>query len=288
MCARLKTGITNTSYGVYGFEDAIAKISSHGYDCIDFQGFVDIESDFFNLPIDRFEERLIEYKAIFNSHGLSVSQAHAPWRHPVQDATPEGRAMWCEAMKKAIYGTHVLGCERFVVHPLMPYLDTDKCPDEVWELNREFIATLADYAKEYSVKVCVENLPFPSYPLTTVEQVCELVDGLSRDNLKVCLDVGHAAIFFGKDVGDAVRYIGDRLEAVHIHDNMGKEDEHLIPGDGIVDWDGFADALREIGFDKVISLETSPKHTKYPECEWEERGIALSNIAKDIAMKASK
>ena len=286
MNARLKTGITNTSYGMYTFEQALGKISSHGYDCIDYQGFVNIETDFFNLPLDEFENTLRDQRALIESVGLSVSQAHSPWRYPSQDATPEGRAMWLEAMKKAIYGTHVLGCPRFVVHPLMPYCDKGDNPEEVWALNEVFFASLADYAKEYGVTVCVENLPFPEYPLTTVEQVCEIVDKLDRDNLKVCLDTGHAAIFFGSRVGDAVRYIGNRLEAVHIHDNMGKIDEHLIPGDGIVDWEDFAIALGEIGYDKVVSLETSAKHKFHPESEWEERERALADIAKGIANKA--
>lgn len=285
MAQELKIGITNSSYGVYGFEDGIRKISSHGYDCIDYQGFINIETEFFGLPLGEFEKTLLEHRALIESVGLSVSQTHAPWRYPSQDATPEGRAMWLEAMKKAIYGTHVLGCPRFVVHPLMPYFDRGDHPEEVWALNEEFFATLADYAKEYGVTVCVENLPFPEYPLTTVEQVCEIVDKLKRDNLKVCLDTGHAAIFFGSRVGDAVRDIGNRLEAVHIHDNMGREDEHLIPGDGIVDWEDFAVALREIGYDKVVSLETSAKHKLHPEYEWEERETALAEIAKRIAMK---
>ena len=284
----LKIGITNTSYGVHGFDRSIEKISSHGYDCIDYQGFVNIETDFFNLPLDKFEKVLLEQKALFTSHRLDVSQAHAPWRYPKQDSTPEGRAMWCEAMKKAIYGTHVLGCPRFVVHPLMPYFDTADGADEVWELNLWFIGELADYAKQYGIKVCVENLPFPLYPLASVEAVCKLVDTLKRENLKVCLDTGHAAIFKGSDVGSAVRIIGSRLEAVHIHDNMGKEDEHLIPGDGIIDWDGFATALGDIGYDKVISLETSAKHSLYPEDVWNERELALADIARDIANKVSR
>lgn len=286
MQKRLLTGITNTSYGVYGFEGALAKIGSQGYDCIDYQGFVDVETDFFKLPIDEFEKELLAQKALITSHGLVVSQAHAPWRYPVQDATPEGRAFWCEAMKKSIFGTHVLGAHRFIVHPLMPYFDRADHPEEVLSLNEAFFAELADYAKQYDVNVCVENLPFPLYPLTTVEQVCAIVDKLDRENLKVCLDTGHAAIFFGKSVGDAVRYIGQRLEAVHIHDNMGKEDEHLIPGDGIIDWDGFAAALKEIGFSGVISLETSPKHTLNPECEWNEREENLYKIARTLADKA--
>ena len=42
MNGRLKTGITNTSYGVYGFEGGIAKIAEE-YDAIDYQGFVKVE-----------------------------------------------------------------------------------------------------------------------------------------------------------------------------------------------------------------------------------------------------
>ena len=122
----------------------------------------------------------------------------------------------------------------------------------------------------------------------TSEQLSDYIDMMDSPYFVSCLDTGHAAIFFGKDVSDAVRFIGNRLEAVHIHDNMGKEDEHLIPGDGIIDWNGFAEALREIGFDKVISLETSAKHSLYPEDVWNNRELMLANIAKDIAKKVSR
>ena len=165
-------------------------------------------------------------------------------------------------------------------------IDTGEGKDEVWSLNETFAAELADYAKQYGVTVCVENLPFPAYPLTTVEQVCELVDKLDRENLKVCLDMGHAAIFYGADVGAAVRYIGKRLEAVHVHDNMGKEDQHLIPGDGIIDWDGVASALKEIAFDGVVSLETSAKNAQHPKEEWDTRERRLANLVRDLADKS--
>ena len=282
---RLKIGITNTSYGVYGFEGAIEKIAKDGYDCVDYQGFVDIESDFFKLDEAEFMTELSRQKALISSHGLEATQAHAPWRTP-KDGDPEERRRWLLAMKKAIRGTKALGCQRFVVHPLFPYMDTAEHPDEVWAMNEEFIATLADYAKDYGVTVCFENMPFPAFPITTVDHCMEMLDRLGRDNLKICLDTGHAAIFYGSDVAAAVRRIGDRLEAVHIHDNMGKEDEHLIPGNGVIDWDGLCAALKEIGFNKVFSLETSPKHMQNPRDEWEAREKALVEIAKDLAKKA--
>ena len=282
---RLRIGITNTSYGVYGFEEAISRIASQGYDCIDYQGFVDIESDFFKLPEEEFMAEISRQMSQIHAHGMEISQAHAPWRTP-RDGDPEERKRWLEAMKKAIRGTKAMDCHRFVVHPLFPYMDTAEHPEEVWAMNEEFIGALADYAKEYGVTVCLENMPFPVFPIATVEHCMDMLDRLGRDNLKICIDTGHASIFKGSDVASAVRLVADRLEAVHIHDNMGKEDEHLIPGDGIINWDDFAAALKEIGFDKVISLETSPKHTKHPRCEWEAREINLVNIAKDIAAKA--
>ena len=188
-------------------------------------------------------------------------------------------------MKKAIRGTHALGCHRFVVHPLMPYMDTSEHPEEVWAMNESFLCELADYAKAYDVTVCLENMPFPAFPISTPEDCVRMVDSLGRENLKICLDTGHAAIFEQADVAKAVRTVGHRLEALHIHDNMGKLDEHLYPGSGIIDWDKFALALKEIGFNKVISLETCPKDGRYPIEEWEEREIQLAEIAKSIARK---
>ena len=287
MAERLKIGITNTSYGVYGFEGAIEKISAQGYDCIDYQGFVNIETDFFKLAIDEFEAELLRQKALFTSHGLTVSQAHAPWRTP-KDGDPEERKRWICAMKKAIYGTHVLGCTRFVVHPLLPYMDTDKNRDEVWDMNVAFLCELCDFASQYGIRVCFENMPFKDFPISTVEHDLEMLERVSRENLRICLDTGHAAIFLGSDIAPAVRMIGDKLEAVHIHDNMGDADSHLVPGDGIIDWDGFSSALAEIGYKNVISIETSAKHGLHPKEEWEMRELTLVKKAMDIAKKAAK
>ena len=282
---RLHIGIKSNAYHGYGFAESLAKIKEHGYDYIDYQNFVNIESDFFKLPEDEFIAEILEQKAAFSSHGLRISQAHAPWRSP-KDNDPEERKRWILAMKKAIRGTHALDCRRFVVHPLMPYMDTAEHPDEVWAMNEQFLAELADYAKDYNVTVCFENMPFTVFPISTPEHCVKMVDKLGRDNLKICLDTGHAAIFEGKDVANAVRTIGHRLEALHIHDNMGENDEHLYPGYGIIDWDEFALALREVGFNKVISLETCPRDGKFPKEEWTERDRELSEIAKRIAEKA--
>ena len=278
---RLKIGITNSSYGVYEFKEAIKKIGEQGYDCIDYQGFVDIETEFFRLPEKEFMKVLAEQKALFSSHGLEVSQAHAPWRTP-KDGDPEERQKWLTAMKKAIRGTNALECHRFVVHPLFPYMETDEHPDEVWKMNEEVLATLADYAKEYGVTVCLENMPFENHPIHSTEQILALVRDVDHPNLKVCFDTGHANCT-GENVANSVRLLGrDLLKIIHVHDNYGESDLHNAPYDGTVDWSEFIEALYEIGYGGVMNLEV-----KIPEDLDEEQAreaeLSLVKTAKLFA-----
>ena len=82
---------------------------------------------------------------------------------------------------------------------------------------------------------------------------------LNHPQLRVCLDTGHCAVF-EYSPGKAVRQIsGELLGALHVHDNNGREDQHKLPYDGIIDWADFARALREVNFSGVLSLETGYK-----------------------------
>jgi sugar phosphate isomerase/epimerase len=58
-------------------------------------------------------------------------------------------------------------------------------------------------------------------------------------NLRYCFDIGHAHMASG--VADEWALMKDRVRSTHIHDNDGKEDAHLRPGQGSIDWE---DALR--------------------------------------------
>ena len=70
-----------------------------------------------------------------------------------------------------------------------------------------------------------------------------------------CLDTGHL-LLTGQDPQNAVALLGDRLEALHIHDNNGQEDQHLAPYMGVLDWDRFVAGLRDAGYRKPLSFET--------------------------------
>ena len=42
---------------------------------------------------------------------------------------------------------------------------------------------------------------------------------------------------------------------VHVHDNRGRTDDHLVPFEGTIDWPGAMTAIQKVGFDRTMMLE---------------------------------
>lgn len=289
---KMKIGITAGSYTRYGISEGSRKAKEHGYDCFDFGRFVDTETEFFKLPEAEFKAELLEQKKLIEAEGIIVWQAHSPWRHPARDLTPEDRAERLDSFLKAIRGAGYIGATHFVVHAIMPFgTNSPDHPELMRDMNAEFMTRLAQEAKEYGVKyICVENLPFPALPINHTYQCLDFVkrmnSELGGDTFKVCLDTGHSN-FCGEKPADAVRMLGkEYLGALHVHDNNGKADQHLTPGNGNIDWNDFSDALAEIGFEGCLSFETNVPNDipAGEERDRLERELALTGhrIAKNI------
>lgn len=101
-----------------------------------------------------------------------------------------------------------------------------------------------------SVRFAVENTPGPS---GDPEVVRTIIDKFDPARVGACLDVGHAQMAHGPI--DALHAFGARLIHVHAHDNLGRRDDHLVPGKGNIAWRPFIDALAASGFDGTVTLE---------------------------------
>lgn len=254
----LKYGITETAYtDYYGFEAGIRRMAEHGYCGLDYQEFINTETPLFEKSARAFEQYLLEQRKIIEEAGLTVYQAHGPWRWPPRDSTPEDRAERMEKIRRSLEGTAALGCSRFVYHPLLPFGKNDMDhADETWSVNLPFMQEMADYAAGLGITVCLENMPWPEFSIAKTSEILEMIRAVNRPNFKFCLDTGHCAIT-GDSPADCVRLAGkEQLEALHIHDNDGKRDLHLLPFSKSIDFTAFGKALYEIGFDGVVSLES--------------------------------
>ena len=89
----------------------------------------------------------------------------------------------------------------------------------------------------------------------------------------------------GIDFEGFLTTLGHRLKVLHIHDNDGASDLHQIPytftktreNTSSTDWTGFLKGLRRIHFDQVLSFETAPVLTAFPD---EMKGEVLRFISQ--------
>jgi len=127
-------------------------------------------------------------------------------------------------------------------------------PDD--RMDAPEIGRLADYAATRGVRLAIENVQDSMWALDRVVE--EMGDDPEKTNLGVCIDVGHAHL--SRDAGREPvraylkRYTG-QLVHLHLHDNFGSRDEHLVPGEGTLDWPRLSDELTGIGFSETAVLE---------------------------------
>ena len=109
------------------------------------------------------------------------------------------------------------------------------------------------YAEKSNVRVMLENTPL-SNGIHKVNEIKYIIDNVP--SLFVHLDVAHA--FTSGGMESVIEYINtfrDKIIHIHWHDNHGSRDEHLPIGEGLIDHAKAVRALKDIDYDKTITLE---------------------------------
>jgi sugar phosphate isomerase/epimerase len=142
--------------------------------------------------------------------------------------------------------------ELAVVHPgyLSPY--GTLVPERAWQANIDSLQLISDFAADHGILVAVENMPdvpnvFGKYP----QEILRMTEAVGCGNIGFTFDVGHANTLGLID--DFLKECAKMVSHVHLHDNMGKKDEHLPIGKGNVDWKTVMDGLS--GFKGIFVTE---------------------------------
>ncbi|MBQ4087471.1 MAG: sugar phosphate isomerase/epimerase [Clostridia bacterium] len=266
----------------YG-NDYYRLLKSCGYECIDY-GTDNTDDILYTMPEQELMRHLAEEKVLIAEAGMEVHQVHGPWRHPMQDTTPEDRAERLEKMEKSICMAEMLGAKNWIIHPIFPFGPFDAGTEDAkrtWDLNLTFMHKLLAIAKAHDVTICFENMPFLDFSLSRPEDILRFVKTMNDDHFKICLDTGHVNVFEDLSIGDSVRLMGDEIRALHIHDNKWSHDLHLMPYFGSINWAEFTQALKDINYQGVFSLETEPP-AAVPPPVYEALLKSMADIAKHI------
>ena len=112
---------------------------------------------------------------------------------------------------------------------------------------------IVTHAKGFNVDVMLENTPV-SNGIHNVDEFKYIIDNVAT--LFVHLDIPHAFTSGGmKSVVDYINTFRDKIIHIHWHDNHGQKDEHLPIGEGSIDHQKAIKALKDIGYDRTITLE---------------------------------
>ena len=120
----------------------------------------------------------------------------------------------------------------------------------------EKLKIVEDHIKKnrLDICICIENA---GEWFRSIDTLNYLLDRLDDDCFGICLDTGHLNL--SSDNNDQRNFIlkaGKRLKALHIADNEGKADQHLMPfGKGRINFEEVVSALREIDYEGLFNLE---------------------------------
>ena len=146
------------------------------------------------------------------------------------------------ALKVVLHPGHIGGLGVFVMQTALHF-------------GRESLTAIITKADQLGICICLENM-FPRFQTYfKPEHFEEILEQFA--DLKITLDTGHANIDNrdGSKLHDFIRRFSHRIGHVHLSDNFGKRDDHLPIGEGTIDFDSVAKALKDCGYDDTITLE---------------------------------
>lgn len=171
-----------------------------------------------------------------------------------QQISPEPAMQQATLMrnKQAVNCAHVLGAQLMTgpYHSALGVFSGTAATDDERKRAKDNLYDLATYASQYDITLGLEYLNrFESYLVTSTDELIALVDEIGHTHCKLMFDSFHANIE-EKDLGDAIRSMGDRLVHVQLSEN-----DRATLGSGHIDFPSILNALDDIGYTGMVSIE---------------------------------
>ncbi len=146
-----------------------------------------------------------------------------------------------------------VGIRAAVLHPGGDELIRTGCDaGRLMETRLRALGALTDHLKGTDMVLCLENIPDTA---PEADDLCAIIEAADSPHLGICLDTGHLNLASG-DQASFITKAGPLLKALHLADNDGSGDQHLMPyGAGTVRWDEVFPALKQIGYNGLLNFE---------------------------------
>jgi sugar phosphate isomerase/epimerase len=202
------------------------------------------------LYVDRLQQLL-------RTAAITPHSCHAPFTNlDLSDSRRCKQAV--HALLKTITFCHQLNCSALTLHiSASPGVKTRAALKQAKECTIDSLGTIISLARERHVDILLENLVPRAQHLrlgAEIEDLIDIVEALNGQGVGICIDTGHS-VLNRHDPSEDIRKAGRWLRSLHINDNNGLEDLHMVPGKGVIRWGQVYHALHDIHYDGVFMLE---------------------------------
>lgn len=194
-------------------------------------------------------QQIAQYAA---SRGFSIPQGHLRFKQGLCDSAALDVLKWDLELFAGI------GIKAAVLHCNGGADLPEEVRRERWVEN---LRTLSDFVDGTGITLCLENLG--STPAThTAQRLKGLISDAGGKNMGICLDMGHLHLTNGRgqtdqSLSEFILEAGDLLKALHVTNNSGAGDDHLMPYSSRlgIDYREPIRALDTIGYKGLFNLE---------------------------------
>jgi len=187
--------------------------------------------------VTKFSSRFNEIKGSYNMR-YSI---HAPICDiNIASVNEKMREAAIEEMLRTMEHANRMEIEMITIHPGLYSMVLYDVKERSVELSKRSLKMIEKGSKEYGVTIAVENMPsFGIMMGQTPEGLLNLIDGT---DLMICFDIGHANTM--GLIHECIGAFRERMVNIHIHDNVGKNDDHMTIGDGNIDFNKVLSELK--------------------------------------------
>lgn len=249
----------------YGIDRALEICKESGFDSVDLslEGYR-LDGDIYAGSEDAFESHFHRIRKKAESLGLEISQTHGRAETYIPDGG-EVNARIDRLNELDLKATAMLGAPSCVIH----FPNTSACgkqsPQFMHGLSSEMYDKLIPVLDRYGVSVAMETFGAARVKggrirdfFADPNEFKAQFDRLATSHKTVCVDTGHtheAESFWVPPPEEMIRILGSDISILHLHDNKGHWDDHLLPGMGNIKWTAVFDALDDVGYKGTYNFE---------------------------------
>jgi sugar phosphate isomerase/epimerase len=201
------------------------------------------------------KKRVATLNQIAKSRNIQYT-VHAPFAD-INIASPSKPILTVslERLKESMAHANALNAKLWVFHPGNKTGISMFYPKDDWKQNTKSLIQLHKTAEEYGLNTAIENLPERyGFLMKQPQDFQKFYKETALNDVGIALDVGHANL--EGQTEQFLKKMPDKIVHIHVSDNTGEHDQHLGIGYGKINWQQFAETLREIAYDKTVIIES--------------------------------